>query len=387
MSKPWLVDRSRIVTRQKCPRKRFLGYDYAHPLYIGDFTEPSANAGLAKDEKPQPLTFGIVYHEGLSLLWKGGGIEEVVYTCREMLASQLDLEGRPSFFLREQQFLLECILRAWHMHRLPSLLADYELIETEVERAWDINGSGVVQMMRFDAILRHRRQDAIYVWDAKTVSRVDYSWVKQWEHDVQVLSYTQSAEELFGEPCEGVCIEGMIKGSYSLDDSASSPFYGERIQHSIYCYAYTKTMKAGAEKGQTRLLLKGETGAEKFAVYDHYTAPQWLAILEERGVLNEMFVVPPPFCPLPEHRERWKRQVVQAERQYEAGVRFIRSATSQEEMWSRMDLIVPQHDNACLAYGRACEFEAICFHGQDEDPEAFGYILREPHHDAEKGQS
>lgn len=179
------IDRSRILERQRCPRKRFLTYH-----------EGAAGVGIEASRKPLALAVGGSVHAGLaSLLMNASDLEnqsgafqieedavqialadfqrfadrldldaseqaglapsaEVIRQNAEMIAQAVEL-GMPTdglgvdhaqsksefdrYLFAEQSALVEGLVRAYARRRLRPLLEQYEVLEVEREGEWKLD--------------------------------------------------------------------------------------------------------------------------------------------------------------------------------------------------------------------------------------------------------
>ncbi len=78
-TQPWVVDRSRLETQEKCPRKRYLQYSHGGP-------------GIESQKSNSiELWTGINVHRGMEFILGGMTIEDTVMKVRE--AAVQDAEG------------------------------------------------------------------------------------------------------------------------------------------------------------------------------------------------------------------------------------------------------------------------------------------------------
>jgi len=384
VQKAILVDRSRIVARQECPRMRYLGYDFE-------------GRGLAAKAGSLPLIDGIILHEGFARLFRGEDLERVLADLDQQYFNMLkdhplhkDVK-ETAFLYREQVALIEGILRAWHHHRLPMLLEEYEVVSVEQAFSWQMS-SEVRGMMRMDAVLRRRDDGLLHIWDAKTMTAPSQDWMRKWEHDDQWLMYLLAAEDFYREPLGGVLVEGIVKGLYRTDTAKSSPFSGKKIQQSPYCYGYM--LDGDIPMRQSAYTAK--KGWQKFSVAESgMTSEEWFreVLLPEHRAqqggfdLNEQFIIVPPFAPTRRELERWRKQTVFGEVVWARRLRDIQEAEGPDRD-ELLDCYAPCTHGRCHKYGtdNTCQFEPICFNETIEaDPIGSGlYEYREPHHQQER---
>jgi hypothetical protein len=344
---------------------------------------------------------GIYVHEALAqILLKGAEqIDSILIEVMEKYRAECIERGVTGieeedleFFLKEQQFLLEGLVRGWVKTRLPRILEEYEVVEVEKECKWEL-APNLIQMLRVDALLRRKVDGVIFILEFKTTSFPGYDWQQQWEHNIQLLSYTGAVTDIYGEPCGGVLIEGLVKGTRKNETAASSPFNGRKLQQSPFCYLYRGVTQDGGYLYETGWK-KGWTKVATFEEFDSVTT--LMGVLDDYTIENQ-FIAMPPICPLQEEVWRWRRQVTAAETRFvlnlqevQKSVAWILEAEGNEDD-ARMveedllDQYFPQHDNACRKYGSACKFLELCFNpGVAEDPLGSGlFQIRVPHHSTE----
>lgn len=231
------IDRSRILERQRCPRKRWLTYH-----------EGAAGVGIEASRKPLALAVGGSVHEGLAQLLLLGqqeydlflrnpvaGHAEVVFSIGmeeqavqvaladfqgfanrldldaseqaglqlsaeavrqrdEMIAQARELgmdtagiggdhaEGKSEFdryLFAEQSALVEGMVRAYSRRRLRPLLEQYEVLEVEREGTWQLD-----TWKSF-----HPVTDELDTWEMYFMSRPDALLRDRQTNELHVLSY------------------------------------------------------------------------------------------------------------------------------------------------------------------------------------------------------
>ena len=127
-----LIDRSRIIAFQTCPRKRYLEYH-------------AQGTGLQRKAKSLPLQFGSAFHEGCPDLL-AGDVETAVYRRSSTLNDQFqahavgfdgeepaDVVAAAQYGREEQCALAEALLRGWWAWEGERFLRDFEISEVEKE--------------------------------------------------------------------------------------------------------------------------------------------------------------------------------------------------------------------------------------------------------------
>jgi hypothetical protein len=342
-----IVDRSRIVARQDCPRMRYWQYD-------------AYGTGISPETTGIALSTGTALHEVIAEFVKTGNMEVA------LLKNTLEDT--------DQRALVEGMARGWQLVRWPQLNAEYEVmldyVETEhLVTLFEDKFDCVKQSIRFDMPLRHRETGQVVILDLKTLSYPSQHWVAKWEHDLQTQLYSRAARQMFGPNCGGVLYDGLVKGSLRVESSSTSPFSGQRIQQSPYCYAYSD----GTDYSSSYV---GRKGWKKVRVYDHMPMSRWVQQLYMMGVLEEQFVSLPPINPPVTEQESLARQAGQQE------VAYALHLVTVNENPELIDSLIPQHTGRCYKYGDdyGCAYRGFCF-TRGADPLADGgFIVRVPHH-------
>jgi PD-(D/E)XK nuclease superfamily len=195
-------DRSRLVTYQECPRRRYLAYEWGGtgiqrirqtiPLATGIYT----HVGLA-DILRQVLALGDVPHAHLKV-----DVEQAVKAAvggyrEELKVRGLDVElGEDGQAVADEQVaLVEGLLRAYVKAPtgLEALLGQYRVVEVEREDVWEgfastADGTRIDFQARADALLQERSSGDLYVLSFKTAAGQDYRKDNEGRHDVQGLS-------------------------------------------------------------------------------------------------------------------------------------------------------------------------------------------------------
>ncbi len=376
-----LIDRSRVVAREECPRLRYLNYDFNE-------------SGLESEKGALPLLSGIAIHTAHARLLAGQPLEVVV---AEVVACYVeDIKRRGLFGLEvtkaliaEQAALLEGMLRVWYAKRMPMILEEYDIVSIEETWDWELS-PGLVQRMRMDVILRRKDDGLLFILDYKTMAYASDGVMEKHEHSHQTCLYLQALKEHFNEPVGGILYEGLIKGKFALDMAKASPFYKTKVQQGPYTMAW-------GLKGDIGTVLQTEytpkKGWEKMRPYEVMPVKDWAQVLIEggQGILstNELFIPMPPISPPSEELLRMKRKVVREEEQYHAQLAAYKGllASGDPAAVDYLDLFAPTREERCFKFGldNRCQFSGptgICFN-QGMEPLAAdsGYLPRTAHHD------
>ena len=205
-----LIDRSRILSYQACPRRRYLEYHFA-------------GTGIQRKAKSLPLVFGSAFHEGSELMLKGN-IEGAVLRAQLFLSNVFEERAvgfdreEPSdvsiawqYGMEEQGALAEALLRGFWAYEGETFLEGFEVLEVEKEGRAELTRAFVqfekhnepmVLMFRPDALVRERSTGDLYVISWKTCSTFGPSTTRQARVDMQSLSEVwgrETQEELHAD--------------------------------------------------------------------------------------------------------------------------------------------------------------------------------------------
>jgi len=213
------TDRSRYLESQRCLRARWLGYE------LGRDESKGIAGGITKAALSIPLSTGTYVHVGVTDLLLDAMIRPVTTDVidsaalcavnlyrTEATARGLDIDT-PSDVqetIAEQSALIEALIRAWALNRLPALLSEYEVLEVEAEKVLPLTGSleshnsyvesrSAIQFQsRADALLRTRTDGSLVVYSLKTAATWDDRKAREVLHDVQGLSEPAGVEYELG---------------------------------------------------------------------------------------------------------------------------------------------------------------------------------------------
>lgn len=369
MSEPilWLTDRSRMVAYRNCPRLRYLRYH-------------AEGSGLERKAASLPLVTGQAVHTALAQILRGDAPEDAIVSAwtqymDEVTSRGVQASGIHDAFLAEQRALLEGLVWAWNRVRLPAIRAEYDLVSVERDMLWTMgtqDGVTVVDMVKCDALVRRRSDGTLFYLEFKTTTQGGDEWIKQWEHNSQLLINTVAVEELLGERLGGVLIEGLLKGRRAPERLRHSPFRGRVLQQSALCYAYAQTDSLG---GRHYSLDYVSPKWERIAVWTEVDARRWTHDVMTTEQCAALFVPCPPIRPRNELLARHRAQMLHQE---SAIARMLPSAD--------LDRDFPMNDDHCYRYwGNPCEMEELCFNAAiAQDPLGSGlYQRRRPHHELE----
>lgn len=375
-------DRSRIQTRQKCERERFLGYH-------------AKGTGMAKVGAKYDAEFGAMLHELLAdVLVNDGIMSSVVW---ESVSKRLEVAVGAAFgklytektlqhICREQWALLMLFVHGWVKFRLPFIKKEYDILEVETERtvvfkATDYLPMNVAQYqrnlelpLRRDAVLAGKTDPQLmYILDWKTTSRTGSDWETGLQNSLQSNLYIAGSEELNSDAYwGGIIYEGLVKGRREVDKANSSPFKGMPIMYGSFLYGWKKDGVVSATY---------KTGAQRVFLPDAKEGGTWSEVLEYIGTihpLNEFFPVCIAYRPN-SHKAVVAQQIL-AENDYANKLELYNSIPPPEQ-W-HYESLFEQTLDGCYKYGskHPCPFVDVC-HGGHQLEDGTLYEPRTDHHE------
>lgn len=378
------VSRSAIETRQRCPRKRFINYHFPTPV---------GNGGIQPIKESLPKLRGKKVHDAFSQVVSNPlCLEEAIQEMHQSYRDEVEEKGvelmdNQQHFLSEQLHLVECVLRGWTKVRLPLLLEEWEHLTAEEEWEYEV-APGVVIPIRMDWIVRHQGTGQIATIDYKTASSLSFDWQLKWEKDLQTEIYVNALREMFPhESVAGIIYEGLEVGTWKVESGVKSPFNGQRIQQSPYCYGYRKKDSSQPKGWLAQAKYSSSIGWEKFFVPSMYGSEEWILQLEKEGKLEQLFCHIPPIHPPVVEMESLRAQVVDQELEWGKHLQHYFAIEDPTERERYLDYFAPQHLHECLKFGidHKCSFRGtVCFNDGALPLEDGGFTLREDHHKLEE---
>lgn len=365
---PTLTDRSRMAAMFDCPRLRWNRYH-------------AEGTGLTAKSEKLALVAGNWLHQGIESLFGGEGIDRAIEVAHDRWWELVESCQDTPHFVPEQRALLEGLLRCWAIERLPKIREEFDLVLAEQELIWPM-APDIHDMLRVDALLRRRSGGGLYYLEVKSTSTGGDRWAASWQRHSQLLANVQAIEETLGERCEGVMIEGIVKGRRAKDRDSRSPMFEEKVQQSPLCY-----MWINEATGEESAEYQRAKDWRKVPTWEHLPIAEWVSKLSPE-VRAKQFSPVPPITPQRAQLVRFRRQAVAQERLVAQAIEWLGSeeARDPERREFIMDTCFPLNDNHCRRFlDYPCEFEALCFTPEIEaDPLGSGlYERRVPHHPAE----
>lgn len=264
----WLTDRSRFETGNKCARNRLLEYHWGPHGY-----------GIKKAATKIPLATGDVIHRGLGHVLAyardndtvpppvvlDAAVQLALDAYQEIIDSRGGLlywsedAGSQERLVEEQRLLIEGLIRAWTLWRLPEVLRDWQVIYVEEEYVSVLDCTcgigdrvgtmadhvakgceGIGIQTRADFIGQHRVSTTTFSYqEFKTVGENNMRFREEYETTMQPYLGTLGAEDNLDIEVTQIFIHGLVKGKYGNEyDTATKLYTGPEFQNSRLVYAY-----------------------------------------------------------------------------------------------------------------------------------------------------
>lgn len=231
------ADRSRILTHQSCPRRRYFEYEVP--------TEGKVN-GIKPTRMDMNLLLGGAFHAGIEGLLSYAmchpanpmsGEEDIDAAVNASLNGfgdwngywpqvksvglALDPEEDASYVYYEQAALVEALIRAYAVFVLPQVLDRFVVVDVEREEhaTFSIPGFTLNFLARVDGILLDKTTGEIFVLSLKTAKEWGKKEDDSARHDMQGLSETRTVEQRLAK-WQAACDEHgsrVLTGELSID--------------------------------------------------------------------------------------------------------------------------------------------------------------------------
>jgi hypothetical protein len=368
-------ERSRIETRQKCVKERFLGYHYD-------------GQGLTKKGAKYEAAFGAIVHNALAFaLTNPKDAQHDPFwsfpfrvKIKEAVLTHLG-EPEGSHTCTEQIALLRFLVEGWIKQRLPYILKEFEVMEVETEMHVVLlpekylptplaNTMQPVHLpLRMDCLLRRKSDGLLFILDFKTTGRASEDWNVNLDNSLQSHLYITGAEEIYGEPVAGIFYEGLVKGYREMDKAKSSPFNGQVIQYGSPLYGWVKDGIIGEYK----------PGAQRAFLPTKYV--DFRGFINSVPNLREWFPSTIPWRPLDIPKQ--VASVIVNENVFHHNLSTYNSihvGDPNKEMYE--NVLFEQSLGNCFKYGarHPCQFVEICHNKLSPDAYSSVYDKREDHH-------
>jgi hypothetical protein len=286
-------------------------------------------------------------------------------------------------------------------------LADHEARDCE----------GIGFQFRLDVVTEYRNRPGVLAyWEWKGTGQVGEMFESKWETSPQFALGAVMEQERLGHPIAEAYVIALIKGRREGDtyNPETKRREGDLRQQSPLCYAYHRAANPPLQEEdyQAEYEYKDEWGKGHRLGRDYQKRGIWSAFgskLEGSGVspsefwckwmpaevlAKQIMLIGPlgvsqvlsqgVIEELVAEEQRWKEIQWELYQALEANQFDWTSSGYQAELRR----LVPR-SWSCRRYGKrhACSYEAICFeHEGWQDPLANGFIVRQPHHAAERAQ-
>lgn len=376
-------ERSRIETRQKCKRERFLGYH----LNGTGITLPGAK---------YDAEFGNFLHStlaGVMLEAKRTGAAPIHILLEEIIAiSSLALtqhinthfthlpDVQRLHMVAEQCTLLRRFIDGFVALRLPSILREYNILEVEREQhvvfkpedylPLDLAGGlrPLKLPFRADVILERKIDKVLFILDFKTASAATTDWNVNLDNSLQSNLYIAAAELLYPERyIGGIFYIGFVKGRRERDFAKSSPYNGYVINYGSFLYGWKD--KHGAKHRDY------VAGRQRCTLFEFS-----LAQIESFFKLDQYFPITVPSKPI-NYNGIVGQSIVNENQFLESVKRYEREEGPSKALL--MEILFEQSLGMCFKYGtkHPCQFVQICHGGMHEGEIMNIYEPRKPHHE------
>lgn len=414
------TSRSAVITHQRCPRRRYLGYHYE-------------GKGITKQKLSAPLATGGYTHIGLASLLKGSSVEEACglavdkYT-EELATRGLDLEANEdqAMVAAEQVALTEAFIHLAHRRVIPQLLEDYHLIDVEREEWFVLYEDAKMCLIleaRCDGLLREKPSAAPAQWRADEIATgalgdlyvLSWKTLASWgrrqrldaKTDMQGLSEAYAVELRVDEPVLGSKMIHFLKGKRKEYPEDS----GRYIQGSPFVHAWMNATGPTPQFAWTYFWSSPDDinewgrpvnhrlgkGWKHCFIPDVMPIAEWIQMLDEGQVQKEIeqdalakqFISPMPEPRSPQQKQRWLRQIETQEMALTTYLEALESAKRLEsakleelDIEELLDSYFPQYSHSCN-YPTECTFWHLCHTSEEVDNPMSLYQIRQPHHPGE----
>lgn len=417
------ADRTRVLTHQLCPRKRYFEYEV-----------PTSGSvpGIRPNRLNPDLVIGSGFHTGIENLLLGKSVDEAVDAAIEgttdepgfwpLVKSQGlilgDLEDA-SYVYREAAALIEAFIRAYAKWNLPVLQSRFEIVEVEREdesRFILPDDSFTLRWgSRVDALLMEKDTLDLYALSLKTTREYGPRSIASASHDMQGLSeiaavdqrlrrWAARIDEATGDEGEtipkwfidrhvagasphvlGVKMEYALKGLRlespkgsgqwyynnalirpwkKTDDLDSMPTRRRNITSSFgspYAISYEFQDDLG---GNHRL----GKGWNRINIWEDMGVKAWIDYVAEEEIqsfrpgtlLENTFVLPEEYFRNDDDIIRWEKRVLYQEKRVLEGREKLKEVAGTSAFEDVLDEYFEPHSGAC-DYPTRCTFQEICF--------------------------
>ncbi len=402
-------DRSRMEVDARCPRRLYWEYYYD-------------GKGLQPVKINQHLAFGSAAHEAiadileycrdLDMLPNSEQVSMRVRAAQTTLRAEFDkAKGFQAATILEEGFdgemiqvtddqtwmvdhycdLLEGLVVGWCLVRLPLLMQQYRVVQTEAEERLQLSPE-LMFLSRPDAIFERRTDGALVILSLKTVSQVNQMWLENFKTDQQTISEVLPIEARLGKEVAGVQIEGLTKGAQAVDWPKGA---GHKHHASPLIWGYLKEEGGLDEDWQAKWEWKDEAGNNRRLgkgfnrqrISERYPGgiPEWISYLyqTENELLRAQFPSPPLISRSANELEEWQAQVKYRETEIGNALVHINGGAAGNVLAQ----VFPKHTTGCAydaQFHSKCPCYSLCWGSQGADPIGCGeFQYRVPNHPEE----
>lgn len=262
----WLSDRSRYETGNQCPSERLLRYHWGPHGY-----------GIQKAAQKIPLATGDVIHRGLAHVLKwvhhtdqlptpditDAGVNLALAAYLSIIETRGLLHwsedaGQQQRLVDEQALLVEGLIRAWVLWRLPEVLRDWRIVHVEEEHVSVLDCTcgigdrlgtladhvakgceGIGIQTRADFLGEHRTSGTFSYHEFKTTGENNARFRETYETTMQPYLGTLGIEDELGIEVDQIFVHGLIKGQFKHEyNPVTKDYTGPEYQDSRLVYGY-----------------------------------------------------------------------------------------------------------------------------------------------------
>jgi hypothetical protein len=287
--------------------------------------------------------------------------------------------------------LLEGLVVGWCLVRLPLLMQQYRVVQTEAEERLQLSPE-LMFLSRPDAIFERRTDGALVILSLKTVSQVNQMWLENFKTDQQTISEVLPIEARLGKEVAGVQIEGLTKGAQAVDWPKGA---GHKHHASPLIWGYLKEEGGLDEDWQAKWEWKDEAGNNRRLgkgfnrqrISERYPGgiPEWISYLyqTENELLRAQFPSPPLISRSANELEEWQAQVKYRETEIGNALVHINGGAAGNVLAQ----VFPKHTTGCAydaQFHSKCPCYSLCWGSQGADPIGCGeFQYRVPNHPEE----
>lgn len=410
-----LFDRSRNETFQKCPRKRFLEYEYPNP-------DPEGAHGLRRVSNAVPLLTGSMVHKGIELIphqGEGAALDAALSAYDEEVERRgiaveqagVDATLYVTSTIKVQRALIEALISGYGNFVWPRIEAEFDVIDVEREErvSYEMDGNAITLMARTDTLVKRKSDGEIFVRNYKTIAEASDYKLEGYRYDTQTISEVVAVENRLGQPIGGVIYDFLIKGKKNLQWPYKSGIW-HNSSPLIWCWYKPDQFD---EPTDANFAVKWEhtcdgphkMGRGECPGFRNHTLGHgwrrelvtdvvpggingWFNWLQTNapGTIDEQFVSIPPIMRTPFDIATWQRIILNEEYNIWQKAEQVRSRLvpvdgDMTQVYSTLDTWFPKHThNSNCLFPTKCPMFDICWMSAAADPLANGYEYRSPNH-------